>query len=68
MLKSKLRIAKHYPRETIGICEACNTPFKSYLPQPDKAAWEIQTRFDEHKCKQRMKVNAAEFDPDWSLA
>jgi len=51
MLERNLRIIKHYPRETIGICEACNTPFKSYLPQTDKATWEIQTRFDEHECK-----------------
>jgi len=52
MPKRNLHIIKHYPRETIGICEACNKQFKSYLPQPDKAAWEIQTRFDEHECKQ----------------
>jgi hypothetical protein len=51
MPKRNLRIVKRYPRETIGVCEACNAQFKSYLPQQDKAEWEIKTRFDEHKCK-----------------
>jgi hypothetical protein len=50
MPKRKLRFVKRYPRETIGVCEACNAQFKSYLPQQDKAEWEIKTRFEEHKC------------------
>jgi hypothetical protein len=53
MTTRNLRIIKYYPRETIGICDTCYAQFKSYLPQPDKAAWEIQTRFNEHKCKLR---------------
>jgi len=59
MPKRNLRIVKRYPRETMGVCEACNTQFKSYLPQQDKAEWEIQTRFDEHKCKPEDASQAA---------
>jgi len=47
----KLRIVKRSARESLGVCDSCNAQFKSWLPQPDKAEWEIQARFDEHKCQ-----------------
>jgi hypothetical protein len=46
-----LRIVKREPPPTIGICEYCNQQFKSHLPQPAQAEWEIKTEFDRHKCK-----------------
>jgi hypothetical protein len=51
MPKRNLRIVSQRAMDTIGACEVCNMQFKSYLPQPDKAEWEIRTRFVEHKCK-----------------
>jgi hypothetical protein len=47
MPKRKLRIVKRTP-PAIGICERCNSQFKSNLldPQPDIAA-----QFDTHKCR-----------------
>jgi hypothetical protein len=50
MSAKSFRIVKRYPRETIAVCEACKAEFKSYLPQQDKAEWEIKVRFDEHNC------------------
>ena len=55
MLARALRIIKRYPRETIAVCDACSEQFKSYLPQQDKAEWEIKVRFDEHTCKKRAQ-------------
>jgi hypothetical protein len=53
MSAKNFRIVKRYPRETVAVCEACKAEFKSYLPQQEKAEWEIKVRFDEHKCKQQ---------------
>ena len=44
MLARALRIIKRYPRQTIGVCEACAAQFSSYLPQQDQANG--KSRFD----------------------
>ena len=35
----------------VGVCEACNEQFKSYLPHEEKAEWELSVLFSGHKCK-----------------
>jgi len=35
----------------LGICEACNSQFKSNLSDPSQADLEIRANFDQHKCK-----------------
>jgi hypothetical protein len=51
MLKRSLTMVKRSAREFLGVCDACNARFKSYLPEPEKAEWEIRASFDEHRCK-----------------
>jgi len=51
MAKRQLRIVKRNPAPMIGICEACNEQFKSYLPKEQQAEWEVKTLFSRHKCK-----------------
>jgi hypothetical protein len=46
-----LRFVKEAPSATVAICSCCNKHFKSHLPRPDQAKWEISTRFQEHKCE-----------------
>ncbi len=47
MEKRKLRIVKRTP-PVIGVCERCNTQFKSDVTGSDS---EIQAQFDAHKCQ-----------------
>jgi hypothetical protein len=46
----KLRIVKP-PLPAIGICEACNSQFKSCKRSQDEAEDEIKAAFDAHECK-----------------
>jgi len=50
MQKRKLRIVKRTP-PTLGICERCNSQFKSSQASEDVAAIEIAEAFTAHKCK-----------------
>jgi len=50
MLKRKLRIVKLTPI-AIGVCEHCNTQFKSSQSVESDAEAEMQAKFDAHKCK-----------------
>jgi hypothetical protein len=50
MQKRKLRIVKP-PLPAIGVCERCNSQFKSNQTSQDDAEKEIQAQFDAHKCK-----------------
>jgi hypothetical protein len=46
----KLRIVKP-PLPAVGICEACNSQFKSSKRSQDEAENEIKAAFDAHECK-----------------
>jgi len=35
---------------TVGVCGLCSAQFKSYLPNPDKAMWEVKAWFYGHCC------------------
>ncbi len=48
----KLRIVKP-PLPAIGICEACNSQFKSTKRSRDEAENEIKAAFDAHECNLR---------------
>jgi hypothetical protein len=48
----KLRIVKP-PLPAIGICEACNSQFKSTKRSQDEAENEIKAAFDAHECNLR---------------
>ena len=48
----KLRIVKP-PLPAIGICEACNSQFKSSKRSQDEAESEIKESFDAHECNER---------------
>jgi hypothetical protein len=50
MSKRKLRIVRQGP-PTLGICERCNTQFKSGNFTQDAAKIEISAAFDAHTCK-----------------
>ena len=50
MQKRKLRIVKP-PLPPIGICEGCNSQFKSSKISQDEADAEIKAAFDAHICK-----------------
>ena len=49
MAKRNLRIVTE-GSPLIGICEACNTQFRSYSPVKE-ARQIIQSQFDAHECK-----------------
>ncbi len=51
MHKRKLRFVKTQPSRFLGICERCNSQFKSSKPSQDDAEAEIWAQFDAHKCK-----------------
>jgi hypothetical protein len=57
MQKRRLRIVKP-PLPPIGICERCNTQFKSSKVSQDDAEEEIKAAFDRHKCDPRESSNA----------
>jgi hypothetical protein len=48
----KLRIVKP-PLPAIGICEACNSQFKSDKLSQEESEKEIKSVFDAHECKVR---------------
>ncbi len=48
MPKRKLRIVKKSPPPAVGVCERCNSQFKSSLPYFEA---DIQAQFDAHKCE-----------------
>lgn len=48
----KLRIVKP-PLPAIGICEACNSQFKSSKSSQDEAESEIKAAFEAHDCRVR---------------
>ena len=50
MQKRILRIVKP-PLPAIGVCERCNSQFKSSNPSQNEAEKEIKAAFDAHKCK-----------------
>jgi len=50
MAKRNLRIVKLTPI-AIGICEFCNTQFKSHQSIEDDAEAELKTAFDSHTCQ-----------------
>jgi hypothetical protein len=50
MQKRKLRIVKP-PLPAIGVCERCNSQFKSSQTSQDDAEKEINAAFDAHECK-----------------
>lgn len=50
MQQRKLRIIKP-PLPAIGICERCNSQFKSSKVSQDDAENEIKAAFDGHSCK-----------------
>jgi hypothetical protein len=48
----KLRIVKP-PLPSIGVCEGCNSQFKSDKRSEDEAEIEIRAAFDAHDCNPR---------------
>jgi hypothetical protein len=50
MPKRNLRIVKHTPI-AIGICEYCNSQFKSSQTSEDDVEAEMRAQFDAHKCQ-----------------
>jgi hypothetical protein len=48
----KLRIVKP-PLPAIGVCEGCNSQFKSDRRSEDEAENEIKVTFDAHECNPR---------------
>lgn len=52
----KLRIVKP-PLPAIGICEACNSRFKTSKRSQDEAESEIKEAFDAHECNERGDDN-----------
>jgi hypothetical protein len=50
MQKRKLRIVKP-PLPAIGICERCNSQFRSSKVSQHDAEHEIKAAFDAHKCE-----------------
>ena len=50
MSNRNLRIVKRTPI-AIGVCERCNSQFKSSEPVEDDAEAELRAQFDAHKCK-----------------
>ena len=58
MPKRKLRLVKRVP-PILGVCEACNTTFKSIHTDPAAAVADIKVGFDAHKCKRENASQAA---------
>src|SRR5439155_20171071 len=58
MPKRKLRLVKRVP-PILGVCEACNTTFKSIHTDPAAAVADIKVGFDAHKCKREDASQAA---------
>jgi hypothetical protein len=52
----KLRIVKP-PLPAIGVCEGCNSQFKSNKRSEDEVDAEIRAAFDAHECNPRQSCN-----------
>jgi hypothetical protein len=52
----KLRIVKP-PLPAIGVCEGCNSQFKSNKRSEDEVEIEIRAAFDTHECNPRESSN-----------
>jgi hypothetical protein len=52
----KLRIVKP-PLPAIGVCEGCNSQFKSNERLQDEVEIEIRAAFDAHECNPRESSN-----------
>jgi hypothetical protein len=52
----KLRIVKP-PLPAIGVCEGCNSQFKSNKRSEDEVEIEIRAAFDIHECNPRESGN-----------
>ena len=48
--QENLTLSKNGTIVTVGVCEVCNAQFKSYLPNPDQAMWEVKAWFYGHCC------------------
>jgi hypothetical protein len=40
--QENLTLSKSGTIVTVGVCGLCSVQFKSYLPNPDKAMWEVK--------------------------
>ena len=40
--QENLTLSKNGTIVTAGVCSICNAQFQSYLPNPDKAMWEVK--------------------------
>jgi hypothetical protein len=56
MTTRKLRIVKP-PLPAIGVCEGCNSQFKSSKRSEDEVEIEIRAAFDAHECNPRESSN-----------
>jgi hypothetical protein len=56
MTTRKLRIVKP-PLPAIGVCEGCNSQFKSNKRSEDEVEIEIRAAFDTHECNPRESSN-----------
>jgi hypothetical protein len=54
-----LKITKISSTVSLGECDRCNAKFRCYLPQPEKAEWELNTWFQGHTCRNLRKPQAA---------
>jgi hypothetical protein len=51
MPERNLRIVKRERAVTVGMCEACNEQFRSYIHPRSQSEWEIKTLFERHECR-----------------
>jgi hypothetical protein len=64
MLRRNLRIVQRTPI-ILGICERCNSQFRSSKPSQGEADQEIRVAFDAHKCKlMDSGQNAPRIEPE----
>jgi hypothetical protein len=47
--RENLTLSKNGEVVTVGVCEVCNGQFKSYLPNPEQAMWEVKAWFYGHR-------------------
>jgi len=47
--QENLTLSKNGTIVTVGVCEVCNAQFKSYLPNPEQAMWEVKAWFYGHR-------------------
>jgi hypothetical protein len=63
MQARRLRIVKP-PLPAIGICEACNSQFKSSKRSQDEAENDMKATVDSHECKVRDSNQTARSESD----